>query len=414
MKDKDKTKEQLINELAGLRQRTDAMEKIIARSGRVEGSEWELLYELKSVFENIPFGIVYLDNNFRIISSNRYFNDFTGFREGELSGRLCYEIVGEYSDDPIKNGPEKICSFCKKDECFTSKKPTVIERPLNGKFIKVTTIPELDESGEIWRFLEIVEDITERKKVKDEIEKAKDMLELMVDERTADLEHTNVLMSKEIVERMKAEKQIMAALEEKEVLLQEIHHRVKNNMTVIHSLLELQSRNVEDVQYKEMFRESMARIKSMALIHEDFYQSRDLANINFGDYLDRLTDRMYLSYELQHDKVKLNKDIEQVTLGIDTAIPCGLIVNELFSNSLKYAFPDEREGEIRVALSMKDKKEVELTVGDNGVGMPEDMDYKTTRSLGLNLVNALVTQLRGRLEMQTKQGTEFKISFRSN
>ena len=125
--------------------------------------ESELLRELKNIFDNFPVGIVYLDNNFGIISTNRFFNDFAGFDEGELSGKLCYEEVGEFTDDSSKKGLEKVCTFCKKDECAELKKPVIIERPLKDKFVRVTTIPELDEKGNIHRFMEIVEDITERK-----------------------------------------------------------------------------------------------------------------------------------------------------------------------------------------------------------------------------------------------------------
>jgi two-component sensor histidine kinase len=161
-----------------------------------------------------------------------------------------------------------------------------------------------------------------------------------------------------------------------------------------------------------MFHESMDRIKTMAIIHEKLYQSKDLGRINFRDYINDITDTMFISYGLNSHKVKLKKDIEKITLGINTAIPCGLIINELVSNSLKYAFPEGREGEIRVALRMNDKEEVELTVSDNGVGMPEELDYKKTGSLGLNLVNALIMQLRGRIELHREQGTEFQIAFR--
>ena len=170
MKNKDKTKEQLINELAGLRQRIAELEKINEKGRRFEESGGKTLRELKSIFENIPFGIVYLDSEFRIVSSNKFFNDFAGFKEGELNGELCYEIVGEYSDDPTKKGLEKICSFCKKTECFKNKRLTVMERSLGDKIIIVTTIPELNEKGEICGFMEIVEDITERRRAEAEIE----------------------------------------------------------------------------------------------------------------------------------------------------------------------------------------------------------------------------------------------------
>ncbi len=134
--------------------------------------ESALLLQLKTIFENFPVGIVYLDDNFRIISSNKFFNDFTGLGEGKLEGEICYEVVGEYADDSNKQGAEKICSFCKKEECTSSKKPVTMERPIKDKFIRVTTIPELDENGNIYRFMEIVEDITDRKRAEAEAVRA--------------------------------------------------------------------------------------------------------------------------------------------------------------------------------------------------------------------------------------------------
>ncbi|RJR18149.1 MAG: PAS domain S-box protein [Nitrospiraceae bacterium] len=217
----------------------------------------------------------------------------------------------------------------------------------------------------------------------------------------------------DITERKGMEDRIRASLKEKEVLLQEIHHRVKNNMTVISSLLKLQADKVTDEYYKELFNESTNRIKTMALIHEKLYRSEDLASIVFSDYLRDMMDNIMCSYEIRAHKVRLNKELDRITLALDTAIPCGLIVNELLSNSLKYAFPDSMSGEIRVTLR-KNNDKVELTVGDNGVGLPPDLDFRNPRSLGLNIVNALVGQIRGNIELHREQGTEFLITFSSD
>jgi two-component sensor histidine kinase len=245
-----------------------------------------------------------------------------------------------------------------------------------------------------------------------DLQKAKDELEMKVKERTADLKQTNLLLNQEITERKKAEETISISLEEKKVLLKELHHRVKNNMTVISSLLRLQSAQVEDERYQAMFNESINRIKTMASLHEKLYQSEDLAKINFSDYIRDMADHMFMSYGLSPHQVKLIKEIEGITLGAGTANPCGLIINELLSNSLKYAFPEGRTGEVRVVLRKNDNDEIELTVGDNGVGMPDDLDIKNTDTLGLKLVNALVSQLRGKIELNRKEGTEFRVTFR--
>jgi PAS domain S-box-containing protein len=217
---------------------------------------------------------------------------------------------------------------------------------------------------------------------------------------------------RDITERREAEEQIRKSLKAKELLLKEVHHRVKNNLTVIHSLLKLQSQYVEEERYREMFNDSMGRIKSMATIHEKLYRSEDLAKINFSDYMSDMADSLYQSYGLSPGKVTLKKDVEKVTLGIDASIPCGLIVNELVSNALKYAFPEDRKGEIKLSLRMKSSDEIELKVSDNGVGIPEGLDYRKADTLGLNLVRDLVGQLGGIMELHREKGTEFKITFR--
>jgi PAS domain S-box-containing protein len=257
----------------------------------------------------------------------------------------------------------------------------------------------------------LIGEIVKRKRAENALQKAKDELEIRVEERTVDLKKTNVLLNQEITERRKAEEQIRRALKEKEVLMKEIHHRVKNNMTVVSSLLKLQAGKVRDKQYRDMFIDSIDRIKSMARIHETLYQSEDFSKINFSDYIRDMADSMYMSYGLSPRKVKLIKDIERITLGADKATPCGLIVNELLANSLKYAFPEGRTGEVRVALRVNDNDEIELTVADNGVGIPDDLDFKNSDSLGLNLVTALARQLDGKIELIREQGTEFKITF---
>jgi two-component sensor histidine kinase len=160
-----------------------------------------------------------------------------------------------------------------------------------------------------------------------------------------------------------------------------------------------------------MFNDSMNRIKSMALIHEKLYQSEDLSKINFSNYIKDIVDKIFMSYGMDLHTL-LKKDIEKVTLGIDAAIPCGLIVNELISNSLKHAFPEGREGEIKVAIRRNDKDEVEITISDNGVGMPEGLNFRNTDSLGLSLVNILTKQLHGNIELDREKGTEFKITFK--
>jgi two-component sensor histidine kinase len=215
----------------------------------------------------------------------------------------------------------------------------------------------------------------------------------------------------ELVERKRIEAQITASLEEKEVLLKEIHHRVKNNLQVISSLLDLQSSNIEDDQFIEMFRDSRDRVRSMALIHESLYHSKDLAKIDFADYIRSLANNLFLSYGTHAGSVSLNMRADDVGLGVDTAIPCGLIVNELVSNALKYAFPTGQKGDLNIDLRTDADDHITLTVRDNGVGFPADLDFRNTSSLGLKLVNALVNQIGGTVDLQIDNGSEFTIEF---
>ncbi len=215
---------------------------------------------------------------------------------------------------------------------------------------------------------------------------------------------------RDITERKRTEEQIKTSLKEKEILLQEIHHRVKNNMQIISSLLNLQSRHIKDKQSLELFKSSQNRVKSMALIHERLYQSKDFNKVDVADYVRGLTNHLFITFGVNKDIISLKVNIKNIFLNVNTAIPCGLIINELVSNSLKHAFPDGKKGEIKISMHPSNKNEVELVVRDNGVGMPEEMDLKNTNSLGLNLVGMLVEdQLHGEIKLDKKGGTTFRF-----
>jgi two-component sensor histidine kinase/GAF domain-containing protein len=224
------------------------------------------------------------------------------------------------------------------------------------------------------------------------------------------LRAANQQLQAEIAERKRAEEKIQASLREKEVLLKEIHHRVKNNMQVISSILNLQSKHIEDEQTLKMFRNGQGRIRSMALVHEKLYESEDLAKIDFGEYIRSTTSYLFSLHRIS-EAVRLNIDIEDIFLDINTAIPCGLIINELVSNALKYAFPDGREGEIRVGLYSDKDGKFALIIKDNGIGFPKDMDFRNTGSLGMQLVIMLTEQIEGTVELDRSEGTAFTITF---
>ncbi|MEE8432219.1 MAG: histidine kinase dimerization/phosphoacceptor domain -containing protein [Candidatus Desulfatibia sp.] len=212
---------------------------------------------------------------------------------------------------------------------------------------------------------------------------------------------------RDITDRKQAEEKIKSSLKEKEVLLSEIHHRVKNNMQVIISLLNLQADKIEDKKYADILKKSQNRILSMALVHEQLYQSKDFANIDFGEYVKSFVNSLSVAHGVDTNKVKLNIDINDISFDLENAIPCGLIINELVSNSLKHAFPRQREGNISIALQPTNEDELELTVSDDGVGIPEDLDIEQTDTMGLHLVKMLAEQLEGKIELNRTEGTQF-------
>ncbi|HCL57983.1 MAG TPA: hypothetical protein DHW82_13390 [Spirochaetia bacterium] len=223
------------------------------------------------------------------------------------------------------------------------------------------------------------------------------------------------LMAKEIGKRenelKKSQKEIQHSLEEKDILLKEIHHRVKNNMQIILSLLYLQTSNIEDERIIKILQESQNRIKAMALIHEKLYQNNDLSKINFADYIQTLTHFLSRSYTPNLSLVDIQFDMEPLALSVDKAIYCGLIMNELLSNCFKYAFPNKREGVIIISLKNLYGNYISLGIKDNGVGLPESLDIRTTESLGLQLVVSLSEQLKAKLEISRTEGSGYVLIF---
>ena len=215
---------------------------------------------------------------------------------------------------------------------------------------------------------------------------------------------------RDITDRKRDEDVIKASLAEKEVLLKEIHHRVKNNLQVISSLLKLQSRYIQDSRVIEMLKESQNRVRSMALVHEQLYQSKDLSNIDFAEYIQNLAHNLFQAYEINAQGIKLETSMAPCSLNIDTAVPCGLIINELVTNALKYAFTGQIKGKINIDFTLENRVCV-LTVSDSGIGFPQDLDYRKAPTLGLRLVGSLVKQIRGEIELLETAGTTFKITF---
>jgi PAS domain S-box-containing protein len=215
----------------------------------------------------------------------------------------------------------------------------------------------------------------------------------------------------ELSDRKQAEANLKISLKEKEILLKEIHHRVKNNLCVVASLLELQSNTVADPQLAKMFEESQNRLYSMALIHEKLYRSTNLAQINFGEYLEDLVTNLFHSYNISDNRIQLRVLAEPIALNLETATPCGLIANELVSNTLKHAFPDGANGTVSVECYQTGDGEIHLFVKDNGIGFPQNLDFRKTNSMGFQVVCTLTEQLEGSIELSRQTGTAFHLKF---
>ena len=215
---------------------------------------------------------------------------------------------------------------------------------------------------------------------------------------------------RDISHHKQAEAQIQASLDEKEVLLREIHHRVKNNLQIISSLLNLQSSYLNDKASKEVFKESQDRVKSMAMIHQKLYQSGNFEHIEMGEYIEYLVNGLFNSYGVNSDKIKYKTDLQKVYLDIDSAIPMGLIINEIVTNTIKHAFPGELKGEIFIKMAQEEEN-ILIVVADNGIGLPDDLLLDKTGTLGLQLVYNLTRQIDGELEIKRFKGTEFRIKF---
>jgi PAS domain S-box-containing protein len=325
---------------------------------------------LSNVFSSIQDGISILDTELNILQVNstmeRWYAHTTSFK-----GRKCYEVY---------HGRKERCVVCPTHDSLQSGQSANAVVPKIGPggavigWLDLFTFPLIDTAtGKMRGVIEYVRDITPRKQ---------------------------------------AEEDLRASLHEKEILLKEIHHRVKNNMQVISSLLSLQSRHLTDKAAIEMFRESQQRIRSMALVHEKLYQSKDLSRIDFSKYIESLIMFLFQSYRVNSDLVRMKTEVRDVLLDINSAIPCGLIINELVMNALKHAFPGGRKGEIIVSLRPSGDDKFILSVSDDGVGFPAGLDFHKTETLGMQLVTMLVDQLDGTISLGGNPGTRFEVVFR--
>ncbi len=363
----------------------------------------------RALVETAPNGIVEIDLDGRVTAFNSAFSQMSGCDPAELTG----SFIGSLAENDVR-----LEVLVRHLESFPGSLPE--PTPRIGRYVTMAgrTIDveahwnyKWDDLGNVVGLIAVVTDITERKRAEDQLKQAHDELERRVEERTVELSEANERLRNEVAERKKAEERIKSSLKEKEVLLREIHHRVKNNLAVIVSLLGLQSEYAPDEVTRKMLEDSQARIRSMSLAHELLYQSENLAHIGIRQYVDNLA--AYLSGASIGIGTRINviKEIEDVSFGLDTAIPVGFIVTELISNCIKHAFPDREEGTIKIHLKTIGEGEFEFLFQDDGIGIPAHVDPRNSKSLGLELVDAFVEQLKGQIEIRHERGTEVRITF---
>lgn len=371
MKGKNKTKDQLIDELAKLRRRISEMEESKTKQKQAEEALRISEERFRQFFENAPGYCYMVSSKGKTLNINTAALAVLGYKKEDVIGKPFSTTI--YAPSSVEKA-KKLFTQWKKTGKLRNEELNIITKSGEKRTVLLSVDAVRSEDGKVLHAISFQTDITERKR---------------------------------------AEEQIKASLEEKEVLLQEIHHRVKNNMQIISSILNLQSSVIKHKGALELFKSSQNRIKSMALIHEKLYKSKDFTRIDFSKYVQGLSNDLFRVYGINQDVVKLNIDIKDVLLNINTAIPCGLIINELVSNSLKHAFPDNRKSKIKIAMSSLNNNEIELTVSDNGIGIPEEVDIKSTKSLGLHLVTILAEdQLKGEIKLDKTKGTKFHMILR--
>jgi len=354
----------------------------ISERKKIEKALKESEREKSTILESLSELVFFHDRDLKIRWVNRAVYDEFNLTPEDLLGKYCYEVFY------MRNRP---CHNCPVLKSIETGKPQRLDFALKDeKCWLVIASPVLDENGYVTGAIETNLNMTELRRAEEELINYRAHLEEMVDERT---------------------KELITLLQEKETLLQEVHHRVKNNLQVISSLLLLQASSIKDTSILNIFNESRSRIKSIAMVHEKLYQSKNFSRIDFSKYIKDLSSHLLNTYKVNSSHIILNINSEDIILNIKQAIPCGLIINELISNALKYAFPDDMEGKIIVEFYQEDGSMLVLAVSDNGAGLPESFSLENISTLGMELVVNLIDQLHGRIDIDRTRGTSFKISF---
>ena len=399
-----------------IRKINDELEaRVLDRTADLEEAN-EALRESESRYrdlvQNANSMIIRFGMSGRITFFNEFACSFFGYSKDEIIGKSVLETIFPPAESSGRDLSKHMRDLLWHPDRHVINVNENLRRDGERVWVSWTNKAVTGQDGCIEEILAIGNDITDLKRASEELQRINNTLEDRVQQRTAELASAVKALQDEIAERRRVEQRMMSSLQEKEVLLKEIHHRVKNNLQIISSLLSLQSEKIGSENPAKTFQESQDRIRSMALVHEKLYQARDISHVDFAEYVRSLTAYLSRSY-VTRSGIEVVIDIEGVSLGIDTAIPCGLIINELVSNSLKYAFKDDRTGVVHVSLSKRDDTYT-LIVSDNGTGLPPEIDFRNTFSLGLQLVNTLVSQLEGTIEQFGDSGTTFRMIFREN
>jgi PAS domain S-box-containing protein len=360
----------LDSQLVPIKNTSGIVEKVLSTSRNItdrkqaEESLARTVEEWKTTFDSTNDAIWILDKDQRILRSNKTAEKLFNCTSQDIIGNHCWDIIHSTTEAI----PE--CPFTYSKQ---SLKRETMELQMGDRIFQVTVDPILENEDDYLGAVHIISDITELKE---------------------------------------REKETQANLKGKETLLQEIHHRVKNNMQVISSLLNLQAHSTVDDKVKDALKESQSRVHAMSALHEALYGSDNLAQIDFKNYLSSITQSLSQTYNVDPGQVRLNIESDNVLLNMKIASPLGLTINELVSNSLKYAFPEKNNNQININAKLSDEKDLEIVVNDNGVGMPKDFDWRKTDTLGLQLVRDLIEkQLKGSVDMESKNGTKFTIKF---
>ena len=358
--------------------------------------------EYRTILRTAMDGFCIISPDGRFVDVNDAFCRMTGYSRDELSSMSIAGVEAKETADMVREHAREILR--KGEDRFETQ-----YRRKDGSIIDVE-VSVVATSRHGGQFITFHHDITQRKQAQAEVESARSTLEQKVLDRTRELKHLNESLQAEIALRNKAENEIVASLKEKELLLKEIHHRVKNNMQVISSLLFMQARAQKDQAVREILKESQDRIRSIALVHEKLYQSADLDRIDYTDYLQKITSHLFESYQVDPGRIALHLTAEHAFLHIDKAVPCSLIINEMLSNSLKHAFPGGRKGEISIDFKKEDTTFI-LVYHDNGVGIPEGVTFDRKESLGMQLIGGLTKQLGGTIRLDRTGGTTYTVIF---